>query len=783
MSSILCHLLGEEKGDGQTAAIVLFYPQPKGNIRSPMQDFFRSLFGNGQPSRLEKQHTKPVDHQGSPPQTNGVYHEGDVIEGKYEICRLLGRGGFGTVSLARTIPKGELVALKSFSDEYLADASVRAGFKKEVLLWVRLEEHPFVLAARWVQEFSGRLFVQMDYVAPDSEGRVHLGDHLQFGEPIPLVRMVEWAIQFCLGMEHANAHGIRCHRDIKPANILIMLNTVKIADFGLAAVEDIWKGTNRLDDSSIASNSTDKIHCSIMRTDGGVRCGTPGYMAPEIYRGESADVRSDIYSFGLVLWQMATGSSGPPFIGTYNGDIAAFMRETYGRQINMRLPPLNNPLDEIIQRCLNPLALERYSCFGDLRNALMPHYQGLTGHIFTLPSHKEQSIVALYRKGVAYHLFGRNEEALSCIDKALAINARIEPILNAKACVLNKLGRYNEAIECLDRALEIDPRSSAAWSNKGDNLCSLGRHEEALICFDHSLAINPKLPATWFNKGNTLKKYSRNEDAIACYDKALAIDPKYVPGLYNKANTLRQQGRFKEAIACYDKALSIDPLDTKALNNKGNSFRGMERYAEAIDCYDKVLSINPRDEFAWFNKGCALNRLKRYDEAIAFCDKALEINPLYAPSWNEKAFALLCLKLYEESIFCYDKAVNIDPQDVLAWCNKGSALNRLHRFDAAISHCNQALAINPLYAAAWNEKGYALLSMKCYEEAIFCYEKVVSIHPQDALAWSNKALAEDATEKTSAAISSFRKFMELASPQNAEQIIYAQKRILELSRK
>ena len=166
------------------------------------------------------------------------YKKGDVIGGKYEVHGTLGMGGFGVVLLATERDTNELRALKTFRDEFLADPASRDAFKKEALLWVNLEEHPFILAARWVETFSGRLFVAMDYIAPDAERRVNLADHLRSAKPVSPERAAEWAIQFCMGMEHANAHGIRCHRDIKPANILIAQDgTLKIADFGLAAMQ------------------------------------------------------------------------------------------------------------------------------------------------------------------------------------------------------------------------------------------------------------------------------------------------------------------------------------------------------------------------------------------------------------------------------------------------------------------------------------------------------------------------------------------------------------------
>ena len=126
---------------------------------------------------------------------------------------------------------------------------MKENFKREALLWVNLEEHPFILAARFVEEFSGRLFVAMDYIAPDDRGRVSLADHLAAARgPLDTDQALQWAIMFCYGMEHANQRGIKCHRDIKPANILIRQDgTLLISDFGLAAAaEAAWKGQGRL---------------------------------------------------------------------------------------------------------------------------------------------------------------------------------------------------------------------------------------------------------------------------------------------------------------------------------------------------------------------------------------------------------------------------------------------------------------------------------------------------------------------------------------------------------
>jgi serine/threonine protein kinase len=187
-----------------------------------MKSFFDNLFGKKKEPRKVEKDVHPVCRNGPQRKEFELYNKGDVIGGKFEVLGTLGKGGFGVVFLVYCGDTHEVCALKTFRDELLADPASREAFKKEALLWVNLEEHPFILAARWVEEAFGRLFVQMDYIAPDAQGRVSLADHLARADgPLDTNQTLKWALQFCLGMEHANSRGIECHRDIKPANILI----------------------------------------------------------------------------------------------------------------------------------------------------------------------------------------------------------------------------------------------------------------------------------------------------------------------------------------------------------------------------------------------------------------------------------------------------------------------------------------------------------------------------------------------------------------------------------
>ena len=570
-------------------------------------------------------------HDVEEPEGSEYYQKGDVIGGNYQVLGIVGKGGFGIVYLVRSRQTSEVFALKTFRDELLADSGAREAFKKEALLWVNLERHPFVLAAMWVDEAFGRLFVTMEYLAPDAQGRVSLGDYFAGTTgPLEMNQTLKWAIQFCLGMEHAQAHGVRCHQDIKPANILITQDgTLKISDFGLAAAaETAGSQMTKRSGSWVTGSSEAGFGLSLIQAEGKLRCGTPGYMAPEVYRCEGADIRSDIYSFGLVLWQMASGSQRPPFMGPWRGDMGRFLREIYEHQMAGTIPSTNTLLGVVVERCLKPNPSDRYGSFQELRGDLEPIWEQRTGRKFEIPQIGEKPAGFWSRKGTSLSQLGRHEEAIECFDKALAIDSGYLGAWGGKAVALDGLGRFNEAISHYDRALTIDPRNAIFWLNKGFPLGKLGRHEEAIACYDKALAIDPQKANAWGGKGNGLTQLGRYEEAIACYDKALAIDPRHAHVWNNKSNPLAALGRTEEAIRCYDKALATDPQYVDALLNKGLVLLGLGRHQEAISCYDQALAIDPRNANAWQNKANALEDLGR---------KAVRVNRFifYGSSFDE----------------------------------------------------------------------------------------------------------------------------------------------------
>ena len=122
---------------------------------------------------------------------------------------------------------------------------------------------------------------------------------------------------------------------------------------------------------------------------------------------------------------------------------------------------------------------------------------------------------------------------------------------------LSELGKYSEAITCYDKAIAIDPNYVEAWNNKGNALYMLGKYSEAITCFDKVIEIDPNNDVAWTNKGFALALQKKYSEAITCYDKAIAINPKFALAWGNKCDALQKQGRWNEAEECFNKAKKL----------------------------------------------------------------------------------------------------------------------------------------------------------------------------------------------------------------------------------
>jgi eukaryotic-like serine/threonine-protein kinase len=559
--------------------------------------------------------------------SGALFKKGDFIGEKYEVYGILGMGGLGVVYLVYSHELGEVLALKTFQDEFLANEEAKMRFQREASLWIELGRHPYLIRAYVVENVAGRLYLVMEYVAPNEEGLNSLEGYLQ-RRPPDLAQSLRWAIQVCYGMEYAYTKGVRAHRDLKPANIMIGQDmTAKITDFGLAGVVS--------ESSALRITGLDAQPWKpglFGQTMLGVGFGTPAYMAPEQFDSAAkCDERSDIYSFGIVLYQMAASGRLPfqaalPHDGSEQA-LADFWQAMRRLHREAHVPRFDSCLFSIIQHCLEKSPGERYSAFKEIRKDLELLLQHQTGEVITPPQWKELEAWEWNNRGVSLRNLGNPKEAIRCYDRSLELYPRNATVLSNKGAELESLGRHEEAVYCLDKALEVDPRNVYSWVNKGLSLTSLGRPEAALLCYDKSLEIAPRLTTAWNNKGYTL-------------------------------NSL---GRYKEAIYCLDKALEIDPRDVDAWNNKGNSVEALGQHEEANRCYDQALKVNPYFIAAWYNKALLVSKLGHHEEAIHCLNKVLELDPGYLTAWFNKAMTEDLLGRRREAARSYQQFLAITP--------------------------------------------------------------------------------------------------------------------------
>jgi len=517
------------------------------------------------------------------------YKKGDFIGKKYEVYDVLGVGGFGIVYLVYSHEMESVYALKTFSDEYLEDIRTRERFKKEAQVWIDLERHPYLVRAYFVDKISDRLFIAMEYIAPDEQGLNSLDDYLRCRPP-DLAQTLRWSIQFCYGMEYAYSKGIRAHRDIKPANIMVgQHKAVKISDFGLAGVISDSKSF-----TGINTNTQRDISAEAYQTMEGTAFGTPPYMPPEQFENAAGcDKKSDIYSFGIVLYQMASGGKLPfyPDMSVNRGNDV--FKNWYMLHCKASIPKMKSPLFPVIQKCLAKEPHKRFRSFKNLQSELEPIFKQLTGEVVKLPEQKEMEAWEWNNKGLS----------------------------------LNRLGKLQEAIACYEKALEIDPLSAKAWYNKGCILSEIGKHQEAIDSYDQALKINPVDVKAWYNKAVVLAEQDKHLEAIDCYDQALKINPKLAEAWNNKGVKLAAISKDEEAIDCYDKALKINRGYASAWNNKGLSLAKLGNHREAIDCYDQALKINPKLAEAWYGKALTEDKLQNNQSAAFSYKRLIELAP------------------------------------------------------------------------------------------------------------------------------------------------------------
>ena len=265
---------------------------------------------------------------------------GAMLMERYRVIRRVGKGGFGAVILVEDTVVGEDIILKFLNRDLAADDSMIERFKHE-LRYARRITHENVIRIHDFLTLKQSYAISMEYFPSHS-----LSDALKQG-PLALKRGLKIVWDICRGMSAAHQVGV-VHRDLKPPNILLNDNgLVKVVDFGLAALN----------------------HADARLTRTGILVGTPAYMAPEQVRARTIDARTDIYSLGVIMYEIFTGR--PPYMA--NDPMAILFQHVEGnptppRQLKPEIPPA---IEMIMLKAMRVDPAKRFQSMDDLRKSIL----------------------------------------------------------------------------------------------------------------------------------------------------------------------------------------------------------------------------------------------------------------------------------------------------------------------------------------------------------------------------------------------------------------------------
>ncbi|MCB0162804.1 MAG: serine/threonine protein kinase, partial [Anaerolineae bacterium] len=360
------------------------------------------------------------------------YQPGDRIGGRYEVYQAL-MGGMGEVYLCLDLEEMAPYALKTFQQRYQS-STLRQAFEQEVATWVGLEKHPNIVRCFHMDTLDNQPFMVLEWIAGEEGKGADLRGWLRHG-PLDLKTALEITLDVVRGLIHAQAKqpGL-VHRDLKPENILVAQGGLaKITDFGLAQI--VERAGLEVEALPLTPSQREGEQASppagpvLSEVEGGIEggrqslvkqggiAGTPAYMAPEQWRGEALDARTDIYAVGCILYEMLTGNwpFRVDFTRTTPQQWLSAMQHHHEHE-----PPPDLPLDlpgamgRLIQACLAKAPADRPHELGVLLDRLSSLYEGQIGR--PLPSRPQVTDFTAgdyNNRAVTYNNLKHYDEALA----------------------------------------------------------------------------------------------------------------------------------------------------------------------------------------------------------------------------------------------------------------------------------------------------------------------------------------------------------------------------------
>ena len=622
--------------------------------------------------------------------------------GHYRILERIGQGGMGVVYRARDERLDRDVALKVLPAGALAGESARRLFRKEALALAKLN-HPNIAAVYDFDSQDGVDFLAMEYISGQS-----LAERLRAGS-LGEKEIGMLGGQIAGALEEAHEQGI-IHRDLKPGNVMVTpKGQVKVLDFGLAKL--------------LRPQGDAEVTQSFAETQG--VAGTLPYMAPEQLRGETADARTDIYSLGCALYEIATGRQ--PFQGDSPPqltDAILHLQPVTPRALNPRISPA---LEHIIVKCLEKEAENRYQSAKevavDLRRMSTP--SAVTHAIAPRPA------AEVWRR-----------YALPVVAVLVLLLAGVAIGFNVGGWRTRMLGHHGST---QIHSLAVLPLENIS-SDASQDYFSEGMTEE----LTNELASLRSIDVIARNSSNRYRKSPESQRQIA---SALNVDALV-------SGSVRRSGdQVRIAVELID-GTTEKVLWSKSYDRKANDVLGLQREVARTIANEIHLSLTPVEKLrlaspmtqnqqayeaflrAQYHLESALHSHADADAAIAQAEQAISFDPNFAEAHVALAagsaaeiFAWAGGKEFDEKAFvALGRALALNPNLASAYVVRGRLYyNRLHNFDiaSAISDYRRAVALNPNLADAHQQLGSEFTHFGLHDMAMEEYRTTLRLDPQN----------------------------------------------------
>lgn len=629
----------------------------------------------------------------------------------YRIVDRIGAGGMGEVYLAEDTRLHRKVALKFLPASVARDGDIRARFRREAQAAAALD-HPNIVTIHDVSEFDNRPFIAMQYV----EGKTL--QHYCQNESLEMRQIIDIVAQIADGLARAHAAGI-VHRDIKSSNIILNMNgRAKILDFGLATImggEDITRDGSTL--------------------------GTMAYMSPEQAQGQDLDHRSDLFSLGVVLYELLAGQS--PFKRTNDAATLQAIINDAPEPLARFKSVLPGDLERIVRRCLAKNRNERYQSAADLAAELRLVVANLSGGSTggAAPHDDRTSIAVLPFANMSadpeneYFADGLTEELLNVLAKSpdLKVTGRTSSFaFKGKQEDLRGIGQklgVGTILEGSVRKAGNRVRITAQLVNSSDGFHLWSETYDRVL--DDIFAVQDEIAEAVSKamhvtlRGDAVTKQTDNPESYALVLRA------------NHAMMQMSKASNEVAGELYERALELDPNNARAW--AGLSRVHMMRYAygyvvekdevarsrrNADQFARKALELDDRLPEAYDTLGWLLTAIEfKWDESREAASKAFELAP-----GNSRIIASMAIHLFlrgetDKAIELSKQATDIDPLDPEMLLQRGRILAYSGHLDEAERVVKRALRLSPELTTAYSSLSWIEYMRGNYEKCVSYAER------------------------------------------------------------